>query len=245
MTSLAVFLYVFMIYVSALNSRQRYSMNFNWKFHIGSQDLNHVSCNSSSFTSSNVQCSGLIPMTSVAKNDINGCANACCANPTCALFQISAGNCSIGGIISIYDPLYWVSTCQKNSNSKLYSRANSIPDTNPNHFIATGKNFDDSSWPTINLPHDYIVNGTVNPNSYDIRPGSHGYLRKNTSWYRKYFSLPLSYQNDTILFIHFDGIFRDSVMFINGHFLGNHSSGYTSFRYYLNPIKNELEFGDN
>lgn len=39
--------------------------------------------------------------------------------------------------------------------------------------------------------------------------------------------------------------YRNSIMFINGIFLGNHSSGYTSFRYYLDSKKHKLEYGTN
>ena len=50
------------------------------------------------------------------------------------------------------------------------------------------------------------------------------------SWYRKHFTLDPSYKGSTI-WIDFDGVYRDSQMWINGVFLGVHTSGYTSFRY--------------
>eukprot|EP01084_Bolivina_argentea_P131595 232254_1 len=182
----------------AANTRESYTMNFDWLFHLGSQDLQHVTCTASTFkVTQNKECQGLSLMEMVHKNDVNGCANACCANPTCAYFQISSGDCYIGGLRSTHTPFNDHSTCSTNSSSTFYSRANAVPDTNPNHFIAASKNFDDSSWNKINLPHDYIVNGTFNPSAQR----SNGYLPKNVSWYRKHFSLPSQYMNDTTLWI--------------------------------------------
>eukprot|EP01084_Bolivina_argentea_P139860 245984_1 len=104
---------------------------------------------------------------------------------------------------------------------------------------SSSKNYSDSGWVTKNVPHDYVVEtGAFNPKNEK----NHGYLPKNISWYRKHFSLDSSYKTST-LFIDFDGVYRESQMWINGVFLGHHASGYTSFRYYLN--NNLLEFGDN
>jgi hypothetical protein len=49
-------------------------------------------------------------------------------------------------------------------------------------------------------------------------------------WYRKTFDLPAAYDGRRIS-IEFDGVFRDSSVFLNGHYLGRHASGYTPFRY--------------
>ena len=202
-------------------------MNFNWSFHLGSQDLQHASCTASQFTKTNNKyCQEFIQLPSVPKNNPDACADACCANPTCALFQISpTGECSIGDLISIYEAFSWSSTCKTQKGNTFYSRADDVPDTNPDHFAPAKKNFDDSAWPIVNIPHDFVVNGTVTQNLPDTEPrtGSHGYLPKNTSWYRKHFSLPAEYQYNTTLWIAFDGIYRNSIMFINGHFLGIHS----------------------
>eukprot|EP01084_Bolivina_argentea_P255633 430060_1 len=240
---LLVFIYGFTatFAYTASNSRERYSMNFGWSFHLGSQNLQHTSCSASTFEKkSNQQCEEFFPIYTVPKNDANACANACCANPTCALFQITnKGECEIGNIISIYNAFSWTSTCKTVNGATFYSREPNTPDVNGSHFNPVAKDFNDSLWPIINIPHDFIVNGTFTnpPPEQEPRGGSHGYLPKNTSWYRKQFSLSSSYNNNnTMLWIDFDGIYRNSIVFINGKFLGNHSSGYTSFRYYLNTV---------
>eukprot|EP01084_Bolivina_argentea_P297038 511671_1 len=212
--------------ISGHGSRERHSMNFNWLFNLGSQNIDHISCNASSFEmKKNKACQGLTLMHSAHNNNPNECANLCCANPTCSFFQISdTGDCYIGNNISIYIPFDWVTSCAYFPGYTFYSRSN-IPDTNPTHFNAALKSYDDSNWQNINLPHDYIINGNV---TYIVGDSKHEYLPKNTSWYRKHFSLPESYKNATI-FIDFDGIFTDSVTFINGHFVGNHSTPHSTW----------------
>ena len=45
------------------------------------------------------------------------------------------------------------------------------------------------------------------------------------------------------IWIDFDGVYRNSDLYLNGEHIGNHASGYTSFRYYLNQLS-VLEYGD-
>src|SRR5207237_869927 len=40
--------------------------------------------------------------------------------------------------------------------------------------------------------------------------------------------------------IEFDGVFRDSIVWVNGHRMGRHQSGYTGFRYDLTDV---LKYG--
>jgi beta-galactosidase len=57
-------------------------------------------------------------------------------------------------------------------------------------------------------------------------------------WYRKKFVLPRQ-ESARRVALRFDGVYMDSDVWINGHLLGNHPYGYTSFGYdvtpYLNP----------
>ena len=50
----------------------------------------------------------------------------------------------------------------------------------------------------------------------------------NIGWYRKQFVLPEEWEGKRI-FIEFEGIFRDSIVFCNGAYLDRHNSGYTGF----------------
>ena len=86
--------------------------------------------------------------------------------------------------------------------------------------------YDDSAWQKINVPHDYIVEGTFDPKA-EIQ---HGYLPVEPGWYRKTISIPAA-DRGRRLWLEFDGVYRDSQIWLNGHFLGRHASGYTSFYY--------------
>ena len=59
---------------------------------------------------------------------------------------------------------------------------------------------------------------------------SHGYLPVQVAWYRKHFSIPQADQGK-ILHLEFDGVFRDSQVWLNGQLLGRHLSGYTPFQF--------------
>lgn len=58
-------------------------------------------------------------------------------------------------------------------------------------------------------------------------------------WYRKYFTLPDEY-SDKVIYIEFEGIFRDCEIYVNGTFIGRHMSGYTGMRFEIGDV---LYFG--
>lgn len=91
--------------------------------------------------------------------------------------------------------------------------------------------FDDSSWQKVNVPHDYIVEGTFDPKAEK----QHGYLPVEPGWYRKMISIPATDQGRR-LWLEFDGVYRDSQMWLNGHSLGRHASGYTSFCHDISEV---------
>jgi beta-galactosidase len=86
--------------------------------------------------------------------------------------------------------------------------------------------YPDDQWRHLNLPHDYVIEGSYNTSSEK----QHGYLPTSVAWYRKHLSIPASAQGK-ILSLDFDGAFRDSQVWLNGTFLGRHPSGYTPFSY--------------
>ena len=93
--------------------------------------------------------------------------------------------------------------------------------------------FNDHQWRTVHLPHDFIIEGTFSPKA----DAGHGSLPVTTGWYRKTFDLPKSDRGKS-LWIDFDGVYRDSIVWLNGHYLGRHQSGYTSFRYDIARLAN-------
>ena len=60
----------------------------------------------------------------------------------------------------------------------------------------------------------------------------HGYLCYNRSFYRKAFLVPAAAQG-SLVWLDFDGVYKNSDMWLNGAWLGHFTSGYVSFRYFL------------
>ena len=88
----------------------------------------------------------------------------------------------------------------------------------------------------MNLPHDWSIEG---PYAATNASGT-GFLPGGVGWYRKTFQLPAAQRGHRV-FIDFDGVYRDSDVWINGHHLGHRPYGYSSFEYDLTP---NLNFGD-
>jgi beta-galactosidase len=96
---------------------------------------------------------------------------------------------------------------------------------------------DDSRWRVLDVPHDWSIEGAFakeNPSGVDG-----GALPGGIGWYRKTFTLPES-DKEKVAFIEFDGVYRNSEVWINGHYLGKRPYGYSSFEYELSPF---LKFG--
>src|ERR1019366_479562 len=92
---------------------------------------------------------------------------------------------------------------------------------------------DDSGWRKLNLPHDWSIEG---PYSSANASGT-GYLPGGIGWYRKSFRLAEAL-NGRKVFIGFDGVYRDSDVWINGRLMGHRPSGYASFEYDVTPYVN-------
>jgi beta-galactosidase len=98
--------------------------------------------------------------------------------------------------------------------------------------------FDDVNWRSLDVPHDWAIEGGVDKDAPSGRGG--GYRPTGVSWYRKRFSLPDSAKGKTIL-IEFDGVMGNSTVWINGQKLGTRPSGYVSFVY---DLTGRVKLGD-
>ncbi|MBN2182591.1 MAG: DUF4982 domain-containing protein [Sedimentisphaerales bacterium] len=97
--------------------------------------------------------------------------------------------------------------------------------------------FDDSAWRTVNLPHDWSIEG---PFSGEYGSGN-GYAPGGVGWYRKHFKLEAIHK-DKLVAIEFDGVYNNSEVWINGHLLGERPYGYISFQY---DLTRHLKFGSD
>src|SRR5262249_49181687 len=87
------------------------------------------------------------------------------------------------------------------------------PDSAPD---VTRPDYVDSGWREVHLPHDYVVEEEFTQKA----DTSHGSLPVVPAWYRKSFVLPASWRGKSV-WIDFDGIYRNSTVWLNGRRLGN------------------------
>jgi beta-galactosidase len=90
--------------------------------------------------------------------------------------------------------------------------------------------FVDTSWQSVNVPHDWSIEGPFAESNPTGAGG--GYLPSGIGWYRKHFTLAQDLSSSRV-FIEFDGVMANSDVYINGYKLGNRPNGYVSFRYEL------------
>ncbi|MDQ2862268.1 MAG: DUF4982 domain-containing protein, partial [Bacteroidota bacterium] len=98
-----------------------------------------------------------------------------------------------------------------------------------------GAHVNDDNWRSLNLPHDWSIEFPFDSTSPTGVGG--GALRGGLAWYRKTFALPES-DKGKMIEIAFDGVYRNSEVWLNGHSLGMRPSGYISFEYDLTPYLN-------
>ncbi|UKM64294.1 DUF4982 domain-containing protein [Flavobacteriaceae bacterium GSB9] len=103
---------------------------------------------------------------------------------------------------------------------------------------AIDSTFNAENWRTLNLPHDWSIEGEFSE-GHPAKPEG-GALPTGVAWYRKTFKLPADYKNKSIS-IEFDGIYRKSEVWINGEYLGIRPNGYISFAY---DLSEHLNFGE-
>ena len=90
---------------------------------------------------------------------------------------------------------------------------------------AEAPKFDDSGWRTLDLPHDFSVEGPLDKNNASGTRG--GFLPLGVGWYRKQFTLPESFRSKRVI-LRFDGVMYFADVYVNGRHLGRQSSPYLS-----------------
>ncbi len=89
---------------------------------------------------------------------------------------------------------------------------------------------DDSAWRTVDVPHDWSVEGVASPSLASCT----GYLPGGVGWYRRTVAFPAAERNRK-QFLYFNGVYCNSTVWFNGHRLGTRPNGYVSFMYDVTP----------
>jgi len=107
--------------------------------------------------------------------------------------------------------------------------------------VANAQNPDlnDKNWSKVDLPHDWMIEGPVLEDNPSGIAG--GFFSGGIGWYRKSLTLAPE-QKGKKVYIHFDGIFRNSDVWVNGRHVGHRTYGYVSHYYDITPyIKYDAE----
>jgi beta-galactosidase len=101
--------------------------------------------------------------------------------------------------------------------------------------------FDDSSWRSLNLPHDWAVElpfvWDEDLKSHGYKPLGRKYPASSVGWYRRSFDIPASDAGRRIT-LQFDGAFRSALVFLNGCFIGRNDNGYAPFTFDVTDFLN-------
>jgi beta-galactosidase len=100
-----------------------------------------------------------------------------------------------------------------------------ITDPTGSYAHAADPDYDDRQWRSLDLPHDWSIE--LDPTTEGTSSGT-GFLQGGLGWYRKTFTLPRSLASKSVS-LEFDGIYMDSVVYLNGEQVASHAYGYTGF----------------
>ncbi|QBG46777.1 DUF4982 domain-containing protein [Verrucomicrobia bacterium S94] len=96
--------------------------------------------------------------------------------------------------------------------------------------------FNDSSWRTLNLPHDWSIEGQYSENH--PMGDQCGYLPAGIGWYRKTIDVDPAWKGQHVEII-FDGVFMNSTVWANGRKLGTRPYGWITFAYDISDLVQE------
>ena len=91
---------------------------------------------------------------------------------------------------------------------------------------AYAKEFDDSEWQSVNLPHDAGIYGPFVKDSLGAHRNN-GYRPRTKGWYRKSISVESNPEKRVLL--EFEGVYRDAKVYLNGKLAFRQLNGYIGF----------------
>ena len=102
---------------------------------------------------------------------------------------------------------------------------------------------DSATWRTVNLPHDWSIEGDFDKDA----PAGHdgAYLPTGKGWYSKKFRIENLELRNKKLRLYFEGVYMNAEVYVNGQKAGGHPYGYSSFFVDITPYakigQNEVE----
>jgi beta-galactosidase len=102
--------------------------------------------------------------------------------------------------------------------------------------------FNDASWRTLDLPHDWAIELPFDQNAdtgHGFKPVGPGFSHNSVGWYRRTFNLSNDDEGKRI-WLTFDGVMHDATVWVNGWLVKRHEGGYYPFR---EDITDVVKFG--
>lgn len=97
---------------------------------------------------------------------------------------------------------------------------------------ATQPEYNDTAWRLLTVPHDWSIEGPFAENNPAGVGG--GALPGGIGWYRKTFTSPDT--NGKRIYLQFDGVYRNSEVWVNGQYAGKRPNGYIGFAYDITSL---------
>ncbi len=97
--------------------------------------------------------------------------------------------------------------------------------------------FDDTDWRTVDVPHDFSIEGEKVSSSSDAQ----AYLQGGLGYYRKRFRVPAAMAGVRTISLDFEGVYQNSIIYLNGEEIGGYPNGYTGFAL---DITEKLKYGE-
>lgn len=172
------------------------------------------------------------------------CAAACCNDPNCARWQFTNAS-GVGEdqrcMLSVRSSGLGPGQCTNDTAVVGGSRPARLPEPAPgtppgpsasDHPAEAQPSFDDRSWAAVDVPHDMNIGQAPSLADCPYGCGGRSFLVRHSGWYRKKFRIPPGWEGAHIT-VEFEGVFRHAMIYLNGRYLQNHTSGYTSFEVVL------------
>ena len=97
------------------------------------------------------------------------------------------------------------------------------------------RDFDDSTWRTVNLPHDFVYEHGQSPADGCIGEKNNFPLDRGSAWYRCYFRLNEEDKNKRITLL-FDGVATKCKVYVNSILMAEHNTGGIGFEVDITDI---------
>lgn len=213
-----MFILLTLALASFASAREVFLLNPNWRFELqGSGPSPSCPNNTFPINLNGKQCLGLSQVGGIS--NLNDCIASCCDG--CEVYQWcqagagcdTPGECWVGALPADCPASEgWLSGGRNSTGPPAPPGDCSEPWCDPQT--------DDSAWRSLNLPHDFVVEGNFSEDASK----SQGYLPFGVGFYRKHMALDASLASQT-LWLDFEGMQTASTVFINGFFVGTHAYG--------------------